>query len=158
MGMEIERKFLTASDSWRHGATGIPYAQGYLCRGTGRTVRVRVAGEKAFITIKGPVQGISRAEFEYPIPVSDAQELFALCEKPVIQKVRFTIFDEGHFWEIDEFEGENSGLIVAEIELISEEASFSLPSWVGREVTGDPRFYNSNLIVSPFCSWKGELE
>ena len=157
MGTEIERKFLTSSDMWRQDAIGIPYAQGYISRETGRTVRIRIAGEHAFLTIKGPVSGISRAEFEYPIPWDDAQELLQLCGGPIIQKQRFHIPYQGHLWEVDLFEGENSGLIVAEVELSHSDENVSLPPWVGKEVTGDPRYYNSNLTVHPFCKWGADL-
>ena len=157
MGTEIERKFLTTSDGWQRDAIGIPYVQGYISRGTGRTVRIRIAGDKAFLTIKGAVSGISRAEFEYPIPLDDARELLRLCEGPIIKKKRFHIPFQGHLWEVDLFEGENSGLIVAEVELSHSDENVSLPPWVGREVTGDPRYYNSNLTVHPFCKWGADL-
>lgn len=153
MGMEIERKFLIADDSWRHGAEGIPYSQGYLARGAGRTVRIRTAGEKAFLTIKGPVEGISRAEFEYPIPAEDARQLFPLCEGPLVEKIRYKVFFGNHFWEIDEFLGENEGLTIAEVELSHPDEPVIPPAWLGREVTGDPRYYNSNLSVHPFREW-----
>lgn len=153
MGIEIERKFLVAGEQWRHGALGIPYAQGYLSRGTGRTVRVRLAGSDAFLTIKGPVTGISRAEFEYPIPQQDAREMLPLCDGPIVQKIRFKIPHEGHVWEVDEFEGENAGLILAEVELQSADEAVALPPWIGEEVTGDARYYNSNLAVNPFRQW-----
>jgi CYTH domain-containing protein len=153
MGREIERKFLVSSDAWRHQTTPVPYAQGYLCRGTGRTVRVRIAGQEAFLTIKGPVSGISRAEFEYPLPLSDAQELLTLCPDALIRKSRSHLLHEGHLWEIDQFEGANAGLIVAEIELKDPEEVFSMPSWLGKEVSGDPRYYNSNLTIHPFSTW-----
>lgn len=156
MGIEIERKFLIAHDSWRHGVTGIAYGQGYILRGSGRTVRVRIAGEKAFITIKGPVIGISRAEFEYSIPTEDARELLLLCESPLIEKTRYKIHVEGHIWEIDEFHGENDGLIVAEVELSHPEEPISFPSWLGKEVTGDSRYYNSNLTIHPYRGWDHE--
>ena len=127
MGTEIERKFLISSDEWRHEATGESYAQGYISRGTGRTVRIRIAGEKAFLTIKGPVTGISRAEYEYPIPMDDARGLLKLCEGPIIQKKRFHITHQGHLWEVDEFQGENSGLIIAEVELSHPGSARKLP-------------------------------
>lgn len=154
MGMEIERKFLIANDSWRPGAKGIPYAQGYLSRGRGNTVRVRLAGEEAFLTIKGPVVGISRPEFEYSIPVAEARELLSLCDGPLIEKTRFKIVAEGHLWEIDEFHGENDGLFVAEVELNDPNEEVLLPPWLGKEVTGEARYYNSNLTVHPYQEWK----
>ncbi len=153
MGREIERKFLVSSDAWRHQALPVPYAQGYLCRGTGGTVRVRIAGSEAFLTIKGAVSGISRAEFEYPLPLADAQELLALCPDSLIRKSRTHLLYEGHLWEIDQFEGANAGLIVAEIELTDPEESFLIPPWLGKEVSGDPRYFNSNLTIHPFSAW-----
>lgn len=156
MGMEIERKFLIANDSWRPGAKGLPYAQGYLSRGKGNTVRVRIAGEEAFLTIKGPVLGISRPEFEYSIALEDARQLLLLCEGPLIEKTRFKIFAENHLWEIDEFHGDNEGLIVAEVELSAPEETVILPPWIGREVTGENRYYNSNLTLHPFREWHRE--
>ena len=154
MGMEIERKFLLTGDSWRHEARGVSYSQGYISRGTGRTVRVRIAGEEAFLTIKGPVNGISRAEFEYQIPVEDARQLLTLCEGPLIEKTRFRIFEMGHLWEIDEFHGANNGLVVAEVELSAPDEAVLIPSWVGSEVTEDPRYYNSNLTQHPYGEWQ----
>ena len=153
MGTEIERKFLTASDAWRREGSGVHYAQGYISRGTGRTVRIRIAGERAFLTIKGPVTGISRSEFEYPIPLEDARELLQLCEGPIIQKYRFQIPFQSHIWEVDEFQGENSGLVVAEVELCRTDEEILFPPWIGKEVTGDSRYYNSNLTIHPFNSW-----
>jgi len=160
MGVEIERKFLIAAgseDVWRHGVEGVPYAQGYLSRGNGRTVRVRIAGTKAFITIKGPVTGISRPEFEYEIPVEDARQMLSLCDGPVIEKIRHRILHGRHVWEVDEFLGENTGLTVAEVELANAEDSVEMPSWIGKEVTGDPRYYNSNLTIHPYRLWHHEI-
>ena len=153
MGTEIERKFLVSSDAWRHGVSGVPYSQGYISRGSGRTVRIRIAGNESFITIKGPVSGISRAEFEYPIPLEDARQLLSLCEGPIIQKQRFHIRHEGALWEVDEFEGANSGLVIAEIELKHPDEEVSLPGWIGKEVSGDSRYYNSNLTHHPYNQW-----
>jgi len=155
MGVEIERKFLVVGGEWRLGAIGIPYAQGYLSRGSGRTVRVRIAGAEAFLTIKGPVSGISRQEFEYPIPVEDARAMLPLSDGPVIEKKRFMIPHGAHVWEVDEFEGENAGLVIAEVELADEKEEVDPPPWVGQEVTGDPRYYNSNLTVHPYREWSG---
>ena len=115
MGIEIERKFLVASAEWRQNASGVHYAQGYLARGNGNTVRLRLADSKAFLTIKGPVRGISRMEFEYPIPFKDAQEMLSLCEGCVVEKIRYKIPFAGHIWEVDEFRGKNSGLLIAEV-------------------------------------------
>lgn len=154
MGLEIERKFLLCGDEWRRLGSPVPYSQGYLSRGSGRTVRVRIAGENAFLTIKGPVTGITRTEFEYPIPASDAREMLNLCDGPVIKKERSRIPHGRHVWEIDEFFGDNNGLIMAEVELTNPDEEITLPSWIGTEVTGDPRYYNSNLTVNPYLHWK----
>lgn len=153
MSIEIERKFLVIGDAWRE-APAVFYSQGYLNRDKARTVRVRIAGEEAFLTIKGQSVGASRAEFEYPIPVTDARNLLALCEQPLIEKYRRKISYEGFIWEVDEFLGENQGLVVAEIELPSEDAVFAIPKWVGAEVTSDPRYFNSNLSRLPFTRWE----
>lgn len=152
MATEIERKFLLASDSWR-GQIGqsIRIAQGYLA--TDPTVRVRIKGETGFLTIKGKsLDGISRSEFEYPIPVADALELLKLCPK-VLDKTRHLVNFGGFTWEIDEFHGENAGLIVAELELPAVDTPYSRPDWLGEEVTGDVRYYNSMLSQSPYCRW-----
>jgi adenylate cyclase len=156
MAVEIERKFLVASDAWREGPPGVRMAQGYLSRETGRTVRVRIAGEKGFLTIKGPVSGISRAEFEYEIPVEEARELLAMCPAPWIDKIRHERWHDGHCWEVDEFLGDNAGLVVAEIELYDAAAEFALPAWIGREVSDDVRYFNSRLAVTPWPGWKDE--
>ena len=153
MGVEIERKFLVLNNDWRTLGTPVNYAQGYLTADGIRTVRIRIAGEEGFITIKGGSNGISRLEFEYPIPVLDALEMLRLCAIPVIQKFRTKIDYKGKIWEIDEFEGDNKGLILAEIEVTSEDESFDIPTWIGQEVTGDLRYFNSQLSVRPFRSW-----
>jgi adenylate cyclase len=152
MAVEIERKFLVVGASWR-SAPAIYYSQGYLNRDKARTVRVRIVGDEAFLTIKGITQGASRAEFEYTIPVADAKELLAMCEQPLIEKYRRKIYHEGFVWEVDEFLGDNLGLVVAEIELPSEDTQFAKPEWVGEEVTQDERYYNSNLSKKPFKRW-----
>lgn len=154
MATEIERKFLLASDAWRAGATGTEYRQGYLSRDPARTVRVRIAGEQGWLTIKGRNEGISRAEFEYAIPLTDAQQLLVLCEGPLIEKRRYRVEYAGFVWEIDEFFGQNSGLVVAEIELPSADAAFELPPWLGAEVSGDARYYNSSLSKTPYSEWQ----
>ena len=153
MATEIERKFLVVGDEWKKHSVGTPYHQGYLSRDPDRTVRVRVAGESAYLTIKGRTHGLSRQEFEYPIPALDAVQLLALCDGPLIEKTRYVVEHRGHRWEIDEFSGDNSGLVLAEVELLQVNEAVVLPPWVGREVSDDPRYYNSNLAVNPFCSW-----
>lgn len=152
MATEIERKFLVVDDDWRKGP-GIEYRQGYLNRDKERTVRVRIAGDKAFLTIKGISIGASRAEFEYAIPLADAAQLLLICDGPLIEKTRYIVQHAGMTWEVDEFHGANDGLIVAEIELQSENQTFEKPAWVGREVTDDKRYYNSNLSIQPYANW-----
>ena len=154
MGREIERKFLVRGDSWRGTAEGTVYRQGYLNSAMERTVRIRTIGDRAFVTIKGPVAGASRAEYEYEIPSADANEMLeTLAEKPIIEKKRYRVPFAGLTWEIDEFLGENSGLVVAEEELESEGQIFPKPDWAGEEVTGDPRYFNSRLIKHPYRCW-----
>jgi len=153
MPAEIERKFLVVGDTWRGGPAGTRCVQGYLSREPERTVRVRLAGEKAFLTIKGISRGISRAEFEYAIPVIEAEELLKLCMRPLIEKTRTVVEYHGKRWEVDEFAGVNAGLVVAEIELKSEDEVFDLPPWVGVEVSADARYYNSSLSERPFTTW-----
>jgi adenylate cyclase len=153
MATEIERKFLVQGTDWRHVA-GVPFSQGYLNRDKERTVRVRIAGDKAFLTIKGVTQGATRAEFEYEIPVADAEHLLKLSDGPIVQKNRHVIVHEGSTWEVDEFLGDNAGLVVAEIELSSEDQQFSRPPWLGMEVTHDSRYFNSNLARHPYSSWR----
>ena len=153
MGMEIERKFLLKNDDWRPLGTPVRYAQGYLATDSERTVRVRIAGTKAFLTIKGLSKGFSRKEFEYAIPVDEATEMLRLCAFPAIEKYRTKVLFDGKIWEIDEFEGENKGLIVAEIELNSEDETFAVPAWIGQEVTGDIRYFNSCIAQHPYKNW-----
>ena len=154
MGIEIEHKFLVANDGWRQAATRqTRFSQGYLSRDPARTVRVRIAGEAAFLTIKGKTTGATRAEFEYAVPVADAQQLLALSDGPVVEKIRHLCPFEGMTWEVDEFLGANAGLVVAEIELASEHQAFERPAWLGDEVTGDGRYVNANLAVNPFSRW-----
>lgn len=154
MGIEIERKFLVTGDQWRDLAKPTYYCQGYLNRDPHRTVRVRIAGEAAFLTVKGISKGASRAEFEYSIPVDDARQMLELCDGTIIEKQRSVVDYAQMTWEIDEFLGENLGLLVAEIELDAEDQPFELPPWAGREVTGDRRYYNANLSEHPFSQWK----
>ena len=154
MGMEIERKFLVRNNSWRVLASGTQYRQGYLNSAKERTVRVRTIDDKGFLTIKGITTGASRTEYEYEIPAADADAILSdLCEKPLIEKSRYKIDYEGFVWEVDEFFGENQGLIVAEVELESEDQKFEKPEWIGDEVTGDPKYFNSNLINHPYLKW-----
>jgi adenylate cyclase len=154
MGTEIERKFLIKDDSWRSLATGTKYRQGYLNSTKERVVRVRTIDDKGFLTIKGITTGATRVEYEYEIPDTEATAMLDdLCEKPLIEKNRYKIALGGFTWEVDEFFGENQGLIVAEVELETEDQSFEKPVWIGEEVTGDPKYFNSNLIQNPFLKW-----
>ena len=156
MGQEIERKFLVVGETWRGLASGETYRQGYLCGAKERTVRVRVAGERAFLTIKGLTVGAARTEYEYEIPVADGQAMLDdLAQKPLIEKIRHKIPYGGLIWEVDEFLGDNAGLIVAEVELSEENQAFTKPEWIGKEVTDDPRYFNSNLARRPFRRWQG---
>ena len=153
MAKEIERKFLV-KDSWQPQSAGIKIAQGYLSTVPERTVRVRIKGEKGYLTIKGKNVGVSRAEYEYEIPRQDAEEMLQLAEQPILVKTRY-LEQQGEFtWEVDVFSGENQGLVVAEIELPAEDAEFLRPAWLGQEVSGDVRYYNANLIKRPFSLWK----
>lgn len=155
MGKEIERKFLVQGDEWKKLAKGTTYRQGYLNSTKERTVRVRTIDDKGYLTIKGVTVGATRAEYEYEIPGRDADEMLTnLCEKPLIEKRRYKIPQGSLTWEVDEFLGDNDGLIVAEIELPEEGTAFDKPAWIGREVTGDPKYFNSNLTKNPFKSWK----
>ncbi len=155
MQYEIERKFLVTNDSWKKPAGGVRYRQAYLSRTPERTVRVRTAGGKGYLTIKGLTTGAKRVEYEYEIPHADATSMIdTLCESPVLEKDRYTLEHAGFRWEIDVFTGANQGLVVAEIELEQEEQFFARPDWVGKEVTGDVRYYNSNLSVHPYTQWE----
>ena len=153
MALEIERKFLVLGTPWKTLPQGDLMRQGYLLASPERVVRVRVEGNQAKLTIKGAMQGIVRGEWEYAIPVNDANELLKLCEQPLIEKYRYRIPHEGMLWELDVFLGVNAGLVVAEIELESETQLFKKPEWVGEEVTYDTRYLNSNLIGAPFSTW-----
>jgi adenylate cyclase len=164
MPLEIERKFLVTGDAWRQSARAvIPMAQGYLNdlatvdSGAMRTsVRVRIAGEDAFLNLKSRELGHTRQEFDYPIPVSDARDLLALCVGGVLDKRRYLIEHAGHTWEVDEFLGDNAGLVVAEIELDSADEAFERPDWTGVEVTDTPRYYNLALASRPYSQWSGD--
>jgi adenylate cyclase len=154
MGVEIERKFLLSGDDWMGLGEPVFFRQGYLSSNKDRVVRVRIEGERAVITIKGRNVGATRGEWEYEIPVDDAAELLdGLCEQPLIEKYRRRIMFAGNVWEVDEFLGVNAGLVVAEIELQSEDQQFDKPDWIGEEVTADLRYLNSNLIKQPFSTW-----
>jgi len=154
MGTEIERKFLVKGDAWRDQAKGTSYRQGYLNSIKERTVRIRTINDRAFLTVKGLTIGATRAEYEYEIPLADCNAMLdALAEKPIIEKKRYKVPFEGLTWEIDEFFGDNAGLIVAEVELESEGQTFRKPEWAGEEVTADPRYFNSNLIKHPYTRW-----
>jgi CYTH domain-containing protein len=152
MATEIEKKFLVKEGIWRK-QEGTKYRQGYLNSAKERIVRVRTVKDKGYLTIKGITVGASRMEFEYQIPHQEAEVLLGICERPLIEKNRYVVKEGGFVWEIDEFLGENRGLIVAEVELESEDQQFPRPDWVGEEVTGDPRYFNSNLIKNPYTKW-----
>ena len=153
--MEIEHKYLVRKDLWYaiQKPVGTDIRQGYLLTDPGKTVRVRIAGTQAYLTIKGPSTNASRAEYEYPIPLSEANELMQLCLQPVIEKVRYKIEHAGKIWEVDEFFGENDGLVIAEIELLSPDEKYEIPAWVGEDVTEDPRYYNAYLAEHAFKTW-----
>lgn len=155
MAVEIERKFLLKNDSWReHVEYSLVLKQGYLASSPHPTVRVRTSNEKAFLTVKGRTQGISRVEFEYEVPYADALDLLELSAHTPIEKTRHIVVANGHTWEIDVFEGKNSGLTLAEVELEYEEQYIELPSWIDIEVTDDPRYFNSALSKNPFTTWQ----
>lgn len=154
MAKEIERKFLVKDDSWRKLAQGKVYRQGYISTQKDATVRVRIVGNQGYLTIKGPSVNYSRAEFEYPIPVADAQEMLdTLCARPLIEKIRYRVEYSNLIWEIDEFDGVNKGLIIAEVELSDEQQQIELPIWIGEEVSDDSKYFNSNLVKHPFSQW-----
>ena len=154
MGQEIERKFLVDTARWQPRDAGVHYSQGYLSSDKERIVRVRIEGDQAKLTIKGRSTGITRSEFEYTIPLADAQAMLSgLCEQPLIDKHRHTEQHHGKTWEIDVFHGDNEGLVVAEIELASEDEAFERPDWALREVSDDPRYFNAALLKNPFKNW-----
>ena len=154
MAQEIERKFRVANDDWRAMASSSSsLKQGYLSSSAEATVRVRLEDNLGTLTIKSKTKGITRNEFEYAIPAQEAKELLMLCREPLIEKTRYRIPHENHTWEIDVFEGDNDGLIIAEIELTSEDDYFAKPQWLGEEVSGDSRYYNSNLATHPYVNW-----
>lgn len=154
MGKEIERKYLVDRAAWMPRDDGTHFKQGYLNSQKERVVRVRIEGTKAKLTIKGLTTGVTRSEFEYEIPVDDAGILLdQLCEKPLIDKHRHVEEHNGLTWEIDVFHGDNEGLVIAEVELESEDVKPQLPSWAGEEVSSDPRYFNSNLLKNPYKNW-----
>lgn len=157
MGVEIERKFLVKSEAWKDCAHGaLPIRQGYIATGPPTAVRVRIEGQRANLNIKKAVIDIRRDEFEYPIPLADAEEMLAsLCNGLIVEKVRHLVDYEGLTWEVDVFRGRNEGLVVAEVELECEDMDVALPSWAGKEVSGDPRYLNTHLALKPFSSWQG---
>lgn len=160
MHFEIERKFLVTGEFKSLATNCTHIQQGYIASGKGRTVRVRIRDEKGYLTIKGPSgkAGLSRYEFEKEIPLEDAQDLMLICEPGIIDKHRYLVpASDGHVWEVDEFHEDNDGLIMAELELQSEDEPFALPPFIGREVTGDRRFYNSHMRTNPFKLWKADL-
>lgn len=154
MATEIERKFLLKGDEWRVLAKGTVYRQGYLSTKKGCSVRVRLVGDRGYLTIKGLTEGFSRAEYEYPIPAKDAQEMLDnLCDRPLIEKTRYKIEYAGLIWEVDEFAGENQGLTLAEVELTDKNQIIELPDWIGKEVSDDARYFNVNLVQYPYSQW-----
>lgn len=155
MHTEIERKFLVRGDYRKDAFKAIPMQQGYICNGSGRTVRVRICGDTAFLTIKGPSHdgGLSRYEWEKEIPVQEARELMELCDSGRIYKTRHLVKVGAHTFEVDEFHGDNEGLVVAEVELSAPDEAFEHPDWLGEEVTGDRRYYNASLCRNPFKNW-----
>ena len=155
MATEIERKFIVKGDFSKEVCNSQRIVQGYICSQPGRTVRIRIRGEKGFLTIKGPSddKGLSRYEFEQEIPLPDAEQLLTLCEPGVIDKVRHLVRAGKHTWEVDVFHGANEGLVMSEIELASEDEPFEKPDWIGEEVSGDRRYYNSMLTKEPYSQW-----
>jgi adenylate cyclase len=157
MGAEIERKYLVKNTLWKPKVeTSIPITQGYITRRGNASVRVRLTDKNAFVTLKGARNGIQRAEYEYPIPREDAEEMLAtLAHQPLVEKTRHLIPNGNHVWELDVFDGANKGLVTAEIELASTDEAFEIPEWVGDDVSDDPRYANANLVKNPFTTWDG---
>jgi len=157
MAIEIERKFLVTSSAWRSSAP-VYFCQGYLNHDKHRTVRIRIAGDRGILTVKGLTIGASRSEFEYEIPLDDAQEMLKFCDGPLVEKNRHIVQHAERTWEVDEFLGDNKGLVVAEVELASEDQTLDVPSWVGAEITNDSRYFNSNLSINPYKQWANRSE
>jgi adenylate cyclase len=152
--LEIERRFLLADSAFLEPLEGTYFKQGYIQGRKRSAARIRVLGERAFLTLKGATRGLVRSEYEYEIPVQDAREMLEeFCEKPLIEKVRYEVDFAGNTWEIDVFYGENEGLLMAEIELESAEQEFEKPAWLGREISEDPRYFNSSLVRNPYKKW-----
>ena len=155
MAREIERKFLVKNDSWKNGCQGLACRQGYLVTGEKVTVRVRILGGEGFLTVKGRTEGITRDEFEYRIPMVDAEAMLgSMSSGGLVEKIRYHVKVGGFTWDVDEFLGENSGLVLAEVELEDEGQQPEIPDWLGQEVTGDVRYYNAYLAGNPFSAWK----
>lgn len=156
MAIEIERKFLVRNNEWRTQVSqGIFYRQGYMSSTPACSIRVRSGGGKGFLNLKSATLGVTRKEYEYPIPEQEANEMLDLfCERPLIEKTRYHVEHAGHTWEVDVFAGDNEGLIVAEIELDDADEVFELPSWAGEEVSHDPRYYNVCLVKHPYKDWR----
>lgn len=154
MGIEIERKFLVKNDGWRSLAEGVFYCQGYFEKGADVTIRIRIVADRGYLTLKGRVDGITRKEFEYPISVEDAREMLQLwCYPRIVEKFRYRIPYAGFIWEVDDFQGLNAGLILAEIELESPTQPFEKPDWIGEEVSGHSQYHNSTLAQCPYQQW-----
>lgn len=154
MAREIERKFLVRDKRYRRLAELVSCRQGYLSTAKERIVRVRVKGEKAYLTVKGATDGITRTEYEYEIPTAEAEQMLEqLCKKPIIEKDRYTIECDGLIWEVDEFHGPNEGLVLAEVQLDRENQKITMPEWIGQEVSGEPKYYNSSLVQNPYSKW-----
>lgn len=160
MGIEIERKFLVTDESWRQAVShSRPMRQGYLASSEQVSIRVRSDGERAYLNLKSATLGVTRSEYEYPLPLDEAEEILQqLCDRPLIEKRRHYVEHAGATWEVDEFAGDNAGLIVAEIELDSADQPFERPSWLGREVSDDPRYYNVLLVRNPYNTWSSERD
>jgi adenylate cyclase len=156
MAIEIEHKFLLTNNDWREHIThSVKYRQGYLSSQATSSIRIRISEDHAWLNIKSATIGTHRHEYEYEIPLPDANEIInSLCRKPIIEKIRHFVIDDGNTWEIDEFDGDNKGLIIAEIELSERGQTFSKPRWLGEEVTHDLRYYNNNLAIHPYSEWR----
>jgi CYTH domain-containing protein len=154
MAREIERKFLVRDKRYRQQAEPIPCRQGYLSTAKERIVRVRIKGERAYLTVKGATDGITRTEYEYEIPTAEAEQMLEqLCKKPIIEKDRYEIECDGILWQVDEFHGLNEGLVVAEVHLSREDQKITIPEWVGQEVSHEPRYFSSSLVQNPYNKW-----